>query len=184
MKYTSLEQAIEKLNEIEAKSSALTHAMGILNVDGETVAPKASVEGRGRTLGVLSELEYTLSTDPENLELAAYILENAPGEDRPLRRRAELMKKQAEETARIPKEEYVAYSMLVNDAQAVWEKAKNENDFASFAPYFEKLVEFNRKLAGWLSPELSAYDALLNEYEEGMTTAVLDLFFQTLQAFL
>ena len=72
--------------------------------------------------------------------------------------------------------------MLLNDAGAVWEKAKNENDFPSFAPYLAKIVDFNRKFAGYFNPGMAPYDALLNEYEEGMNTVILDAFFAQLRS--
>ena len=34
-------------------------------------------------------------------------------------------------------EEYIAYQRLVNEAESVWHKAKNENDYAAFAPYID-----------------------------------------------
>lgn len=68
-----------------------------------------------------------------------------------------------------------------NDAQAVWEQAKNTDDFALFAPYLEKIVGFNQKFAGYYNPSLPPYDALLNEYEEGLTVETLDRFFAQLR---
>ncbi len=70
MTIESMAQAVEKLNGLEAKLYAFRHAMGNLQQDGETVAPVESAEGRGRTLGVLSGLEYGIIADPETLELA------------------------------------------------------------------------------------------------------------------
>jgi len=75
----------------------------------------------------------------------------------------------------------VEYSILMNEAQNVWEKAKNENDYASFAPCLEKIISFNRKFAGYYNPQMEPYDALLNEYEEGMNTRTLDAFFTQLR---
>lgn len=182
MTIESMAQAVEKLNGLEAKLYAFRHAMGNLQQDGETVAPVESAEGRGRTLGVLSGLEYGIIADPETLELAKYILENAPAEEKVLRRKAEVLKKEAEQTSRIPEDEYVAYVTLLNEANVVWKKAKAANDFPLFAPYLEKIVAFNRKFAGYYNPELAPYDALLNEYEEGMTAASLDAFFAELRS--
>jgi len=93
----------------------------------------------------------------------------------------EVLRKQYDQIHRIPAEEYVEYNVLVNDAQSVWEKAKNENDFDSFAPYLEKIVQFNRRFAGYYHPEMAPYDALLNEYEEGLNMQTLDAFFAQLR---
>ena len=54
----TLEQAVEKLNELEKASYAVNHAQSILYVDGDTVAPKNSWKGRGRALAYLGELTY------------------------------------------------------------------------------------------------------------------------------
>lgn len=182
MEFTDLSAALEKLERIEATSAAYNHAMGILSVDGSTAAPEDSSEGRGRTMEVLSGVVYELTADPENLELAKYLLAHE-GELSPMQRRqAELLKKSCEQISRIPQEEYVAYSVLMNQADTVWKKAKNNNDYASFAPILEKVVEFNRKFAGYYNAQLPAYDALLNEYEEGLNTQVLDAFFGQLRS--
>ncbi len=52
----------------------------------------------------------------------------------------------------------------------------------SFAPIWRKNpVAFNRKFAGYFNPSLPPYDALLNEYEEGLTVETLDRFFAQLR---
>ncbi len=177
MEYTSVKQAAEALKALQRKQSAYDHAIGVLNLDATTAAPSDTWEGRGKTIEVLSQASYDLLTAPENGELFAYLEENAASLDDQTRREVEVLKKSYEKTHKIPAKEYVAYSILLNDAQSVWHRAKQEDDFQAFAPYLEKIVAFNRKLAAYYNPELPAYDALLNEYEEGMTTAALDVFF-------
>ena len=92
-----------------------------------------------------------------------------------------MLKLNASYSKKVPADEYVAYSVLLNDAQSIWEKAKNQNDFQMFAPYLEKIVDYNRKFAGYYNPDMKPYDALLNEYEEGLNTATLDAFFAQLR---
>ncbi len=181
MKYTTAAEAMQALREIEAKQWALSHAMNIIVYDAATAAPKNTAEGRGHTLGILSEYMYELIANPENQTLIAYLNEHAEELSFEEQRDVSLMKKTFTQISRIPQNEYTEYEMLLNDAQSVWEKAKNENDFPAFAPYLEKIVAFNRKFAGYYNPELLPYDALLNEYEEGVTMEVLDGFFDKLR---
>ena len=155
--------------------------MGVLGVDAATVAPRASAPGRGKTMEVLSGVIYKLISDPENLTLCAYLEAHSDALTPMQRRQTELLRKNAEQYARIPEEEYVAYSVLLNEAEDVWRKAKIENDFPAFAPFLEQIVAYNRKFAGYYNANLPTYDALLNEYEEGLTTAVLDEFFGNLR---
>lgn len=62
-------ETVRKLKEIEAKRSALAHASGLLYCDGVTVAPEDSTEGRARTTGILSAMEYELAASPETQKL-------------------------------------------------------------------------------------------------------------------
>ena len=181
MKFESLEQALAALKKHQETMSAYGHAMGVIYLDATTVAPSDSWEGRGKTMEILSGVIYELETKPENGELIAYLEEHKAELDDVQRRQVEVMRKSYDQMHRIPAEEYVEYNVLLNDAQNVWAKAKNEDDFASFAPYLEKIVAFNKKFAGYYNPDMAPYDALLNEYEEGLNMATLDAFFAQLR---
>jgi len=181
MNYESVEQALQCLRKLERTQAAYRHAMGILELDGAVTAPADSWEGRGITLGIMSEAMYNLIATPENGELLAFLKAHMEELDDIARREVELVARNYDQLHRIPAREYVDYTVLLNDAQANWEKAKNAGDYELFRPYLEKIVDYNRKFAGYYNPELAPYDALLNEYEEGMTTEVLDVFFAQLR---
>ncbi|MBQ8834894.1 MAG: carboxypeptidase M32 [Oscillospiraceae bacterium] len=181
MKYESVNQAVEALRKLQQTQAAYNHAMGVLYLDATTAAPSDTWEGRGKTMEILSQVTYDLTVNPENGELLSYLEAHAEELDAQTKREVEVLRKGYDQMFKIPAEEYVAYSVLLNDAQAVWAKAKNEDDFASFTPYLEKIVAYNKKFAGYFNPDMAPYDALLNEYEEGMNTATLDAFFAQLR---
>jgi carboxypeptidase Taq len=131
---------------------------------------------------IMSKIVYDLTADPANAELYDYLEAHKDELDDQTRRELEVVRKGYDQMHRIPAEEYVAYSVLMNDAQAVWAKAKNEDDFVSFAPYLEKIFAYNKKFAGYYNPDMQPYDALLNEYEEGLNTKTLDAFFAQLRS--
>ena len=182
MHFETVEQAVAELKQLQQTQAAYNHAIGVLYHDAGTVAPSDSWEGRGKTMEVLSKVIYELTTADRNKELFRFLLENKNQLDAQTLREVEVLKKACDQMFKIPAEEYVAYSVLLNDAQNVWEKAKNEDDFASFTPYLEKIVDFNRKFAGYYDPNKLPYDALLNEYEEGMSMETLDAFFAQLRS--
>ena len=181
MKYESVELAVKALQKLEQTQAAYNHALGVLYLDATTAAPIDTWEGRGKTMEIMSQITYDLTANPENGELFAYLQSHSEELDAQTKREVEVLKKNYDQMHRIPAEEYVAYSVLINDAEAIWHKAKNEDDFASFAPYLEKIVAYNKKFAGYYDPNKAPYDALLNEYEEGMNTATLDAFFAQLR---
>ena len=182
MKYESVAKGLEQLQKLSKTYMAYTHAMGVMELDAATAAPAGSWEGRGITSGILSEVMYNLIADPANGELIAYLREHAAELDAVQQRELEVLNKNYQQMNRIPAEEFVAFTVLCNDAQANWEKAKKADDFSIFQPYLEKIVSYQKKFAGYYNPNVPAYDALLNEYEEGMTMEVLDAFFAQLRS--
>ena len=182
MSYINVNEAIEKLKSLQQKLSALSHASSVIYLDSSTVAPSDTSEGRGVTLGVLSAMEYEIISNPENPELFDYLDAHADELDEQSAAELRALKKSYATLSRIPMDEYVEFSVLLNDAQDIWKNAKLNNDFASFAPSLEKIIAFNQKFAGYYNKDMKPYDALLNEFEEGMTTDVLDEFFANLRA--
>ncbi|MBP3659938.1 MAG: carboxypeptidase M32, partial [Oscillospiraceae bacterium] len=162
MPYTNLNDAIARLDEIEATASAYGHAMGVLSLDAATAAPLGSAEGRGKTMAVLSSVIYELAASDDTRELTKYLSDHADELDPVHRRQAEIRKRDCEQLTRIPQEEYVAYNVLLNKAEGIWRVAKQNNDFAAFAPTLSEIVAFNRKFAGYYDAEKEPYDALLN----------------------
>lgn len=177
----NLQTAIEKLNTLEATQCAYYHAMSVLSIDGETVAPKRSIVGRSKTLGVLSGVTYQLLVNDEVREMLATIQAQHDQTDASIVRRAELLQEELDNMTRIPQEEYVAYQTLVSEAGSVWHQAKEKSNFPLFAPYLEKIIDYNRRFAAYKNPDKPAYDVLLDDYEKGTSMATLDPFFALLR---
>ena len=176
-----LEELKEKLRALTGKLLAYSQAMGVMYYDAATGAPAGGAEDRGKTYAVLSEVIYGLQTGEETGALLTALKERQDALDPITRRQVSEMYRDYERTKKIPMEEYVAYEVLLNEADAVWHKAKTESDWPAFEPFMEKIVAFNRKLAAWLEPEKKPYDALLDQYERGLTMEKLDAFFGVLK---
>lgn len=177
----SFEKEFESMHKIGEAEVAFHHAMGMIVYDAETAAPEASGEGRGRTLAFLGDLEYEMMTDPE-LDKDLKTLEAHKDEFSDYEKREiELTIKKVGSVSKIPKDEYIASLVLQDEATTAWKKAKASADFSIFEPYLTKIVEYNRKLARWVNPDMKPYDALLDLYEEGMDMEFLDRFFDGLR---
>jgi carboxypeptidase Taq len=182
LKYQSTKQALEALQQLQETLAAYNHVMGVTYLDASTAAPKGSYEGRGKAMGILSRVTYDLTANPENDEMLSVLEADMESLTPQQKREVEVLRKNFNQLKRIPADEYVEYTVLLNDAEAKWEQAKNDNDFDLFAPYLEKIVDFNMKFAGYYNPDIAPYDALLNEYEEGLTMETLDKFFSQLRS--
>ena len=177
----TLEQALTRLDALEEAQYAYGHAMGMLYIDGDTVAPRRSVTGRGKTLGYLSEASYKVFVNDEVKEALETILAHADAVTAVQRRRAEVLKEDYDEMTRIPMDEYVAFAQLSSEASAVWHEAKEKSDYPMFAPYLAKLIDYRRRFAAYKDDKKPAYDVLLDSFEKGTSMATLDPFFATLR---
>ena len=176
-----IDRAIEVLICTDQELLNYRHALSILNFDGATVAPKRSAERRSKTMGFLSGRIHELMTGDEPREAFRTILDAGDTAEAHIRRRAELLKEESDDLLLVPADEYAAYQALLAEADAVWHEAKLKSDWPAFARYLEKIVDYCRRYAARKNPNVPAYDVLVDRYEKGATTAVLDPFFAALR---
>ena len=87
------------------------------------------------------------------------------------------LKRKYELKTKIPKDFYYEYNKLCSMANKVWEDAKKNNDVKMFMPYLDKVVNMTKEYYRYLYPDGNLYDAMLNEYERGMTSKEIDILF-------
>ena len=135
-----IRSALTFFHELQSTLHAYDHAANLLYYDSVTTAPAGSADGRGKTMGILAGIRYDLTASKEAVENIAFLAAHMDELDPVERRAVEEFTRESEYIRSIPKQEYEEYTVLVNDAEAVWHKAKAENDFASFAPYLKKYL--------------------------------------------
>lgn len=177
----TIESAMKYLNETEASISAYNNAMATISYDGSTVAPTGSAASRADTMAVLSSAAYQLSMSPEMEETLRFLKAHESELDAVTNRRVQLLLKSFERNSKIPMDEYVAYSRLLSESDAVWHECKNRNDFATFLPYLEKVFATAKKFAGYIAPDKDPFEVYLDECEEGLTRKSADEFFETVK---
>ena len=177
----TIEKATQDLLALQKKLAAYNHASGMLYYDGVTGAPAETAVVRGETLAVLSEASYLLSTGEDTIALLEFLEAHKEELDEKTRRIVSLMGKELKELRCIPIEEYVEYGKLINEADALWHKAKESDDYALFEPCLAKIVETNIRFAGYIDPTKHPYDVLLDKYEGGLTREKCDAFFAALR---
>ena len=177
----TLQNAINIMRATEAKESAFGHAIGLISFDGATTAPRGAGKARGDTVALLAEESYKLTVAEEYREALYYLRDHAAELDKQTAREAALLLKDFEQTSKIPMDEFVAYRKLINDADDVWHKAKEQNDFPMFEPYLEQMVETMKRLAGYYAPGKDPYEVYLDKFEEGLTREFADNYFDTLK---
>src|SRR5437016_2114515 len=76
-----------------------------------------------------------------------------------------------ERAVKLPKELVEELARVTTRAQQAWQEARQASDFKAFQPWLEKIVLLKRQEADAIGYKTAPYDALLDEYEPGATTA-------------
>lgn len=176
-----LTAALQKLDQLQRKQLAYSHAMGLIDYDGMTAAPSGTAANRAETLGILAEEVYKLSTGDETVALLDELHARMDELDEVHQRIVKVMYKNIDETRRIPMEEYVAYQKLTTESDAIWHTAKENNDYALFMPYLERLIAQTQRIMRYIKPDQPVYDTLLDRFETGLTRAKCDAFFDVVR---
>ncbi len=79
--------------------------------------------------------------------------------------------------SKVPGKLAARIARVTSEAQGKWAAARAENDFAAFAPVLEEVVALKREEGAALAQGGKIYDALLDDYEPGMTAERLDAIF-------
>lgn len=91
------------------------------------------------------------------------------------------MKRELDEKKRIPLDFYESFVKTVSEGCVAWEEAKKASDFSIFAPCLKKLIEMAKQEALYRYPDKDPYDVMLNTYEEGMNSEIIDGLFSEIK---
>lgn len=87
-----------------------------------------------------------------------------------------------EKNKKVPTDFYEEYSKTKATANVVWRRAKEKNNYKLFEPYLRKIIELTKKYYKYIYPNIdNLYDAMLNEYEIGIGSELIDKLFSDLK---
>jgi carboxypeptidase Taq len=156
-----------------AQITDLESAAAVLSWDQQTYMPPGGAEARAEQLATLARLSHELFTAGGTYAL----IEQAAGEiggvdgdtdDAALLRVAY---RDFDRAVKLPADLVAELARTRTLAQEAWTKARAANDYPAFAPWLEKLIELTRRTAECWGYQDRLYDALLDGYEPGTTTA-------------
>jgi carboxypeptidase Taq len=173
--YEQLEQEFRRLH-------AFRGALSLLRWDAAVMMPRGSADVRGEQLAALETEHHALLTTPK----VARLLERAEAassqlEDWPLANLRE-MRRQRDHAIATPPSLIARLAKATARAEVYWVEAKKANDFKLLAPHLEEVVHLVRDKAALLGQArgLAPYDALVDGYTPGISTADIDTIFKAL----
>lgn len=163
--------------------SLLGMNLALIDWDSHTNLPQDGASFRGELSGYVSGQELALRTGSEMKTFIDYFTAHPEALDEKGTQVLRLVKKDFDLNHDIPAADYAAYQQVISDAQQVWEQARVAQDFSLLQPYLEKIIAFKKQfIPYWKRGQATDYDALLDQFEPGMTVAQLDPIMATLKA--
>lgn len=166
----------EKLEKELTRYRAFVAALTLFSYDSDTYAPEQSFDMTMPFVKTLSEEAFNILNSDYMKALVNVCLQE-PLSELELKIVKEVAKSH-EQLSCFTKEEYSYFQTLLRKSQYVWAKAKQENDFDTFAPYLKEVIEITKESARKRQKDgQTLYDVLLDDYEEGMSEKEYDEFF-------
>jgi carboxypeptidase Taq len=171
--YQQLEQEFRRLH-------AFRGAASVLRWDAAVMMPRGSASVRGEQLAALASECHALLTAPK----VSRLIERAQASESQLEdwQLANLreMRRERDHAIATPSSLVGRLARATAVAEVRWLEAKQESNFALFAPHLEEVIALTRDKAQILSQALglSPYDALIDGFSPGFLSAEIEQLFR------
>jgi carboxypeptidase Taq len=171
---------VQSFKDYLKKIKSYEEALNLMAWDLRTMIPKKGMDQRSDVIGQLSETIHTLKTSDEMKQFLDELPKQV-NEDPVMKQMLKVCQKDYDRDSKIPTAEYTAFVTLRSKAETVWQEAREQNDFSMLEPYLEQLVEYNQRFSEYWGYNDHRYNGLLDQYEPGLTTDMLDPVFDELK---
>jgi carboxypeptidase Taq len=171
--------ALSDLLAFQKQTQALSQVMMRLSWDQETMMPKGAADQRAEEIAALEGVLHARRTDPR---LGAWLAEAEAGEASDAEAaQLRLIRRAYDRACRVPGDLAADLARLTSVAQGRWAAAREANDLAVFLPTLAEVIALKRAEAQALAAGGDPYDALLEDFEPGITAAEIAALFERMR---
>ena len=157
--------AYHDLLAYQKDTQALAQVMGRLGWDQETVMPRGAADQRAEEMAALEAVLHARRTDPR---LGDWLAAAEPV-DGAGHAQMRLIRRSHDRAVKIPADLATEIARVTSRAQGIWAEARRADAVADFLPTLAEVLRLKREEAAALTEIGPAYDALLQDYEPGIT---------------
>jgi carboxypeptidase Taq len=166
-------KALEELRQRSAELTNLNNIMALMHWDQEVTMPPGATKERAGQFSTLSTIIHKKLTDPvlgNLLQQAEEYSAHLADRDKAL---ARVLSREHQRNTKLPEKFVADFAYLTSESLPAWISARKQDDFKMFSPFLDKIVSMSRQKADYLGYEEHPYDALLDLYEEELTSRSL-----------
>lgn len=177
--YSELETRFRRLGTVE-------EAIAVLHWDAAAMMPAGGGPARTEQLATMRLIAHEISTAPELGDLLAAAESAAASLGRWQHANLAEMRRRWRHATAVPGDLVEALSRACSRSEAVWREARPANDFPAALPGLEEVLALTREVAAAKAEALGTrpYEALLDQYEPGGSTTLIDRLFRDIAGFL
>ena len=162
------------------KAADINNAAAVLGWDQETYMPPKSAERRGEQLATLASMAHELLTSDKLGELLTQLPSVATLTDTE-QANVRLSRRDMDKNKKLTSSFVESMSRQSSECFNAWIEARKKNDYSIYEPSLAKMIALKREQAALYGYESHPYDALLDDYEQGATVAMLDKVFEKIR---
>ncbi|AZL58342.1 carboxypeptidase M32 [Tabrizicola piscis] len=167
----------DDLMAFQRQTEALAQVAGRLGWDQETMMPEGAADQRAEEIGALESVLHARRTDGR---LAVW-LDRAKAPDAVGEAQLRQMRRSYARAVKIPARLAEELARVTSLAQGVWAGCRAREDVAGFLPTLARVVALKREEGAALAEGGDPYDALVDDYEPGMTGAAIAAMFDAMR---
>ncbi len=178
------DKAYAELLQLTRNEAVLSSCLDLLQWDEEVCMPRGGGEHRAEQMALVAGLVHDRGTDPRYDELLSTVEASSLVSDAESAEAVNVreLRRDYERERRIPRRLVEESARVTALASQAWAEARRRDDFKSFAPWLDQVFALAREEADAVGYAGTRYDALLDDYEPGMTTDRLSTLFARLEA--
>jgi len=178
------DQAYAELLQLTRNEAVLSSCVDLLQWDEEVCMPRGGGEHRAEQMALVAGLVHDRGTDPRYDELLSTVEASSLMSDAESAEAVNVreLRRDYERERRIPRRLVEESARVTALASQAWAEARRRDDFKSFAPWLDQVFALAREEADAVGYAGTRYDALLDDYEPGLTTDRLSTLFARLEA--
>ncbi|MDQ3879209.1 MAG: carboxypeptidase M32 [Actinomycetota bacterium] len=161
------------------KLSDLGSTIALLSWDQSVMMPPKGAEKRARASATLQLIYHEMLVSPEIGQLIERLSDD-DSLDQVKSASVRVLRREYDKATKVPPDLVRELAELEGLAYAAWTEARPASDFSKLAPFLEKMLELKKKQADAVGWERERYDALLDDFEPGLTAAEVEVLFKDL----
>ncbi|MBP6430785.1 MAG: carboxypeptidase M32 [Ferruginibacter sp.] len=171
--YSTYKTTLQKIADIK-------YASAVLQWDQEIYLPPKGAEIRGQQIATLSEIAHEQFThDNVGNLLKELVTKDYLNEGQ--KKNVQLSLEDYTKNKKLPSAFVRQMSEAVNKSFHAWIEARTQNNFRLFEKPLHNIIELKKQEADYLGYQKHPYNALMNDYDKGLTVEITDAVFENLK---